>query len=65
MYDLYITHKNCDVKYILHKDVKTLLDEEEISLENKLKQKNKKQQNEAKEIRNEIYKRNAANKSEK
>ena len=33
--------------------------------ENKLKQKNKKQQNEAKEIRNEIYKRNAANKSEK
>jgi hypothetical protein len=30
-----------------------------------LKQKNKKQQNEAKEIRNEIYKRNAANKSEK
>ena len=34
---IYITHKNCDVKYILHKDVKTLLDEEEISLENRQK----------------------------
>ena len=38
LYDLYITHKNCDVKYILHKDVKTLLDEEEISLETDKKQ---------------------------
>lgn len=34
-YVLYITYKNYDVKYILHKDIKILLDEKEISLKNK------------------------------